>query len=85
MFPEFAAVYRDQNNKVHLYVFPGIDDDGNQLYRNIDLNSINVDYKFTKNKDKSFDYVFEKDLKRLTCTIVNKKTGEPKVFKFENI
>ena len=53
MFPEFATTYKDDKGQLHLYVFPGIDEDGSQLYRNLDLKNINIDYKFTKNLDKS--------------------------------
>ena len=35
MFPEFATTYKDDKGQLHLYVFPGIDDDGSQLYRNL--------------------------------------------------
>ena len=84
MFPEFASVYRDKNQKVHLYVFPGIDDDGKQLYKNIDLNNIKLDYKYIKNSDKSYDFVFEKNLKSLSCSMVNIKTGQTKLFVFNN-
>lgn len=86
MFKEFATVYRDNNNKVHLYVFPGIDNNGKQLYRNMDLNNINVKYKFTKNEDKSYDFIFEDtNIKNLTCTMIHNKTNIIKTFKFENI
>ena len=35
MFPEFATIFRDNDNKVHLYIFPGIDNSGKQIYKNI--------------------------------------------------
>ena len=86
MFKEFATVYRDNNNKIHLYVFPGIDNNGKQLYRNMDLNNINAEYKFTKNEDKSYDFVFEnKNITKLTCTMIHVKTNNIKKFIFENI
>ena len=39
MFPEFASIYKDDEGYTHLYVFPGLDEDGKQLYRNMDLNN----------------------------------------------
>ena len=37
MFPGFVNAYRDKNNHVHLYFFPGIDEHGNNIY-NICIN-----------------------------------------------
>lgn len=82
MFPEFATVYRDKQNQVHLYVFPGIDDEGRQIYRNMDLNNINLEYKYTKNDDKSFDFIILSPIKKLTCTMIHNKTGNIKKFTF---
>ena len=47
MFPGFVNTYRDKENHVHLYFFPGIDEHGNNIYNNIDfLNThINSLYK----------------------------------------
>ena len=74
MFPEFATTYKDDKGQLHLYVFPGIDDDGSQLYRNLDLKNINIDYKFTKNTDKSYDFIILSPLKKLICTMIHNKT-----------
>ena len=82
MFPEFATVYKDSDNLVHLYVFPGIDDDGKQIYRNMDLKQINIKYKYRKNDDKSYDFTFLEPIKKLTCTMINSKTGNFKQFSF---
>lgn len=82
MFPEFATTYKDLNGLVHLYVFPGIDDDGKQIYRNMDLKNINIEYKFTKNDDKSYDFIFLEPLRKLTCTMIHNKTGAIKTFNF---
>jgi hypothetical protein len=83
MFPEFATTYKDENGFIHLYVFPGIDDDGKQIYRNMDLKNINIEYKYTKNNDKSYDFIFLEPLKRLTCTMIHSKTGDIKKFSFD--
>jgi hypothetical protein len=85
MFPEFASIYNDDEGYTHLYVFPGLDEDGKQLYRNMDLNNINVDYKFTKKDDKAYDFIFLTPITKLTCTMIHNKTGELRKFTFENI
>lgn len=85
MFPEFATTYRDEEGKVHLYIFPGIDDNGNQLYKNINLSSINVAYTHSNKSDNSCEIVFEDNIKSLQCTMIHSKTGEKKVFNFEKV
>lgn len=82
MFPEFVSLYKDENDNVHLYVFPGIDDNGKQIYKNIDLNRVGAEYKFTKNKDKSIDFIIMGNIKTIKCTMINIKTGKPKTFTF---
>lgn len=82
MFPEFVSLYKDENNNVHLYVFPGIDNNSKQIYKNIDLNRVGAEYKFTKNKDKSMDFIILGNVKTIKCTMINIKTGKPKTFTF---
>lgn len=85
MFPEFATVYRDDENKIHLYVFPGIDDNGKQIYRNMDLKNINAEYKYIKNDDKSYDFIFsDVNIKHIECSMIHSITGASKTFKFDN-
>ena len=85
MFKEFASVFKDQDGKLHLYVFPGLDEDGKQIYRNIDLSSIAADYTYVKNKDRSYEFIFTKNVKTIACNMVHCKTGEIKKFSFENL
>ena len=82
MFPGFATIYKDNLNNVHLYVYPGIDDDGKQIYRNIDLNNIKTEYTFIQNKDKSYDFTFKTQINKIICSMINIKTGIPKKFEF---
>ena len=42
MFPGFVNIYRDENEFIHLFFFSGIDDSGNDIYRNIDLSRIEL-------------------------------------------
>lgn len=82
MFPGFATIYKDNLNNVHLYVYTGIDDDGKQIYRNIDLNNIKTEYTFIQNKDKSYDFTFKSKINKIICSMINIKTGIPKKFEF---
>ena len=49
----------------------------------MDLKNINIEYKFTKNDDKSYDFVFLEPLRKLTCTMIHNKTGNIKKFSFD--
>lgn len=85
MFPEFAATYRDNDNKVHLYIFPGADASGNQLYKNVDLSSIKAKYTYSKKSDNSIEFIFEENIKSLQCTMVNIKNSSERKFIFKNL
>jgi hypothetical protein len=82
MFAEFSTIYKDDKGFFHLFIFPGIDNDGRQIYRNIDLNNINAEYKFTKYADKSYDFIFLTPMKKITCTMIHNKTGNIKKYNF---
>lgn len=60
MFPGFVNIYRDENEFIHLFFFSGIDDFGNDIYRNIDLSRIEFEYTRDDRSDGSIDYVFQK-------------------------
>lgn len=85
MFPEFAATYRDSDNKVHLYIFPGADALGNQLYKNVDLSSIKAKYTYSKKSDNAIEFIFEENIKSLQCTMVNIKNSSEREFIFKNL
>lgn len=60
MFPGFVNIYRDENEFIHLFFFGGIDDAGNDIYKNIDLSRIEFEYTRNDRYDGSIDYVFKK-------------------------
>ncbi|MBO5948626.1 hypothetical protein J6Q66_07310 [bacterium] len=71
MFPGFILVYKDENEFIHLYFFKGIDDNGKDIYKNIDLSKIPCKYSEIKNIDGSFDYKFEnKKISQISCKLV---------------
>ena len=58
MFPGFVNTYRDKENHVHLYFFPGIDEHGNNIYNNIDMSEYMSSYTMINNDDNSIDICF---------------------------
>ncbi len=61
MFPGFVNTYKDKNNNVHLYFFPGIDENGNSIYNKIDMKDVMSTYTMTDNSDGSSDICFYND------------------------
>ena len=61
MFPGFVNTYKDINNNVHLFFFPGIDEHGNNIYNNIDMTEYASSYTMTNNDDNSIDICFYND------------------------
>ncbi|MBO5003775.1 MAG: hypothetical protein J6D03_00610 [Clostridia bacterium] len=78
MFPGFVSIYRDDEEFIHLYFFPGIDKYGKQIYRSLDLSNIEFDYKFSKNTDdNAIDYKFlEKNIVKIKCKLIDSRTGQ---------
>ena len=77
MIPGFVTAYRDDDNYVHLYFFPGIDDDDKPIYRNIDLSHITIKYDINKQTDEGIDYKFyDKNIIRLHCKLLINLTEE---------
>lgn len=74
MFPGFVSLYKE-NEKSHLYFFPGIDEQGKSIYMSLDMANIEAEYTFTKNSDKSIDYAFNKEVNKVTANLINRKDG----------
>ena len=71
MFPGFVNIYRDENEFIHLFFFSGIDDSGNDIYRNIDLSRIEFEYTRDDRSDGSIDYKFRnKSISQITYKLV---------------
>lgn len=76
MFPGFVSSYRDINNNVHLFFYPGLDDNNRPIYKEIDLSECPYKYKEIKFLDNSIDYEFyNKNITKLVCKLVNIKTN----------
>lgn len=72
MFPEFATTYRDTNNKIHLFFFPGMDDSSKNIWKRLDLSK--TDLKFEKHdfNDGAEEFIFEReDITRITCRLID--------------
>ena len=68
MFPGFVNIYRDENEFIHLFFFSGIDDSGNDIYRNIDLaNPVPV----TDRKGTNWDSTLDTDYSRYVGGVIS--------------
>lgn len=75
MFPGFVHIYKDNENFVHLYFFSGLMDDGNYMYKQIDLSNIPFTYTYLS-KDLVTDYKFDnKSIVKIKCQLVENKTN----------
>lgn len=75
-FPGFVSAYRDNLNKTHIYFFRGISENDKPIYRPLDFVNVDIDYKFTTLSDKAVDYVFESNIKSVTCKLIESDTGK---------
>lgn len=72
MFPGYVSIFKDTNDFIHLYFFPGIDDENNLFYRDLDLSNIEIRYKEIKNPDESKEYIFEnKHITKIVCNLID--------------
>ncbi len=71
MIPGFVINYIDENKYKHLYFYPGIDDNNESIYNNIDLTNYTLKYDKVINSDYSIDYKFyDKHIKKIICKLV---------------
>jgi len=77
MIPGFVTAYKDNKNYIHLYFYPGLDDLGRPIYRDIDLKNLKVKYERKKNSDNSVDFkFFNNNIIRLNCKLLVNLTEE---------
>lgn len=77
MIPGFVVSYKDNEEYVHLYFYPGIDNDNLPIYNPIDLSNCNFKYTYTKYDDNAVDYKFlNKNIIKLNCNLVEYKTNK---------
>ena len=58
MVPGFVNTYKDKGGSAHLFFFPGIDENGNNIYNNIDMSTFKSTYDMETNSDNSIDIKF---------------------------
>jgi hypothetical protein len=56
MIPGFVTIYIDKDNYKHLYFYPGIDNDDQFIYHNIDWSDSTLKMDSIYNEDGSIDY-----------------------------
>ena len=72
MFPEFVTVFRDRNNKVHLFFFPGMDEHSNQVYKSLDLSKTGLSFEHIIYSDNAEEFIFHReDISKVTCKLVD--------------
>jgi len=74
--PGFVAMYKDDAEYIHLYFFPGVNNN-TTIYNSIDLSDIHIQYDETKYDDGAIDYKFyNKNIYKIYCKLI--ETGSNK-------
>lgn len=77
MFPAYVTLYKDKDNKIHLYFFPGITDEDNFYYKKLDMSECGKPFIVKKYEDKSREFIFDDtSIKGVKCKLIknhNKK------------
>ena len=71
MFPGFVSIYKDDNKYINLYFYPGLSDNGTDIYRPLELTN---EYEYIKNirEDKSVIYQFiNKKIKKINFKLIS--------------
>lgn len=73
LFPGFVTSFRDEENKIHLYFYPGIDNFNQYYYNTLDLSKTNVKYIEEKRDDGAIEFIFlQKNIVKITCCLITK-------------
>ena len=73
LIPGFVTLFKDTDNKIHLYFYPGIDNFNQYYYNTLDLSETRVKYNEYKHYDGSCEFVFEsKNIIKITCKLISK-------------
>ena len=71
MIPGFVTIYTDKDKYKHLYFYPGLSDNDDPIYRNIELPDCQLKYDKIINEDFSIDYKFyERKIIKIICHLV---------------
>lgn len=72
MFPGYVTTFKDKDNFIHLYFYPGLTDNNSFFYRDLDLSNCKVEYTKSINKDGSKEYIFKnKNIVRIVCKLID--------------
>lgn len=72
MFPGYVTIFEDKDKYIHLYFYPGIDDNNNFFYRDLDLSNCKIKYQQINYSDSSKEYIFErKNIIRIVCKLID--------------
>lgn len=85
MLPFFITTYKDNHNHIHLYFYPGMYDDGTNVYEPVRLDNVKIKFVETKHIDGSIDFKFFSDtIIRFHCKLIDKKT-QREIYKTINV
>ena len=74
MIQEFAVTHRDENNKIHLFFFPGLSDSNENIWKKLNLSKTDLTYESKSYDDGSTEFIFEReDISKITCKLVDDK------------
>lgn len=74
MFPGYVTMFKDEQKFIHLYFFPGLDNEDNFYYRDLDLSNCQVKYSESINEDGSKEYIFEnKNIVKIVCKLIDNR------------
>jgi hypothetical protein len=71
MFPGFVTLYKDKDNFINLYFYPGISDENEIIYKPLELTD-NIKYEKTIFNDNSTIIKFyNKNIKSISCKLLS--------------
>ena len=74
--PGFVTMYKDMDEYVHLYFFPGINNEST-IYNSIDLSDVKIQYDERKINDGAIDYKFyNKNIYKIYCKLIETGTNK---------
>lgn len=74
MFPGYVSMFKDEQDFIHLYFYPGLDDNDSYYYRDLDLSNCQVKYSESINEDGSKEYIFEnKNIVKIVCKLIDNR------------
>lgn len=86
MIPGFVIAYRNKNNKIVLYFYPGYTDQFEKIYADIDMSKIDEHYTVNRNIDGSVKYTFSNEqIRYIACKLIENDTNNEHIENFKNL